>query len=357
MALKDDRLTGTPGAAGPRPSRRQLYPIVAVAAGLLLVGALVVGLVVGRPGTRSQPGQQTPPGPPPAPTGIVTVTDHAGAAGFVLAFHDAATGRVTHTAAATAAGVTGPGMRQRFAADLTWFAWTTGDALHVARLNPTGYTEAASWTPDQDATWEDALVNPVTGRIWFRETRTATGNGGTVARSMRIVSIDPNVAGDKPRAEQVEELPKAFDDAGTPTHKQAVPLVDDAKLSAELAITDRQLLGATVTQNGAVQYECPAALAPDTLICYAPPLSQVRFGTPHGSVAELRLDRTTRRASLRPLLSNLGPAAVQGLLVSPDRTQLRLWTERGWLSTGLPNPGSPQPAEMAQPADAPLAWR
>ncbi len=356
MALTDGRMTGAPGPANPHRSRRKLYVAVAAAIGLLLAAALVVGLVVDRPSTRTEPGRNPPPSPP-APAGIVTVTNHPGTAGFLLAFHDPTTGRVTGTASATAAGVTGPGMRQRFSADLTMFAVATGDAVHVARLGSNGYAEAASWTPaDLGASWKDALINPVTGRVWFRETRTAAGAGGTIAKSIRIVSIDPAVAGDKPRVEQAEDLPRTFDDTGAPTRKQVVPLADNAKASAELAVTDTRLLGATVTEGRDVQYECPAALGPDTLVCYAPPLSELQFGTPYGSVAELRFDRASRRATLRTLVPDLGSAAVQGLLVSPDGTQLRLWTERGWLSTGLPVSATPRQVEMAEPADAPLAW-
>jgi hypothetical protein len=247
-------------------------------------------------------------------------------------------------------------MRQRFNADFTMFAWADGSGVHVARLTESGYVEAASWAPspnpDYNSRWDHAVVNPATGRVWFVEKRVSGFGGGLTAQSIRVVSIDPNIAGDQPRVEQADgrDTPPAFDATGAPAHQRTVELTNDRAVHATLVATGTQVVSGTLTVTADVTYDCPAPLGPATLVCY----TEVRRA-PYGSVAELSLDPNSQQATMRQLLPTLD-SPVRGLLVSPDRAELRLRTQRGWLALALPGAGAPQPITLQEPATAPLAW-
>jgi hypothetical protein len=355
MTLGDERLAGTPGPTGRRrPSRRLMWAALAVAGCLSLLAVLIVVIPApGRPGERGKLSPQARSGPPPAPAGIVTVTSSAGAPVSLLAFHDPTTGRVTRTATAPAAGSTD---RQHFSADFTVFVWTDLSGVHVAHLTKTGYVEVAyrtpSLNPDYTSQWEHAVVNPATGRVWFVERDTSVSRGGQSAMSIRVMSIDPNVAGDQPRVEQAEgrDTTPLFDAAGAPGQERNVKLAGDPTVHATLVTSNARVVSGTLTVPGNAKYDCPAPLDSATLICYP----DVRRA-PYGSVAELRFDPGSQQATIRQLLPTLD-SPIQGLLVSPDRTQLRLRTQTGWLGVALSDAGTPQPVALQEPADVPLAW-
>lgn len=296
----------------------------------------------------------------PPPSGIVTFFAPPGGPTFVVAFSDPNTGKISRTALSDVGGVTPA--RQRFSADMTMLATTDRDAIQIVRLGVDGYTETTTttWKPnvpdDAGVALSDVIVNPVTGRIWFKQTVARVTADGLVYKSMQTMSIDPNIADDVPRREPIDYAPVAFDATGAPATTRKVLFGTSRSNTVDLVASDTQVVTATVVAQAGVAYHCPSPITADTLLCYGDIVSAAAmYGVPFGSVAEMRFDRVTERVTMRQIVPRLD-VRLTGMVMSPDGKQVRMQTEDGWLSSALPVNGSPQPVQMEDTVGKPIAW-
>ncbi len=324
---------------------RRLIAVGATVAVLAVVA--VIAFLKTRPAGPGPIAQ--PPAPSGPPKGIVTLTADPAGAGTLLHVHNPLTGALTRTLTLLDDRLT-DGDRRLFNADLTRVAWRDPSTIHVAELRGDRYEEIAAWGPervlDQAEAEYDSLILAPDGRVWVQ----ATLRAGTT-RQTKVVSFDPTHPTAAPRAETVAEPPAGFDRRGTPAESATLPVGGEDASTAVVLATAAELLPSDVTITSAgrddAKLTCPAQLDPTALLCYS---SQ----TPrYGRVVELRLDPATRTLAIREVATN-SERPVQGLLLAPDRSEMRLITSTGW--NGVRLDGTPTASPAPAHPDRPLAW-
>lgn len=300
-------------------SRRRIAVAAAVAVLVLAAAAAVMIL-------KLRDREPVPPAAPQGPpAGIITIAAAATGNSSVLSAHDPATGAVTRTVTLPVVGLDASSRRQ-FSADLSVVTWTDGKTLRAARLQGDRYDEVAAWGSDPltdgvSTEYGSPVIAP-NGRIWVQAIQQAGAQ-----RLVRVVSMDPAAPADRPRVEEGDEPPPAFDRAGTPGAAATVALTNDPSSSASLLSTTTELLPGdvdiTTAEGGPLRYTCPVQVDPTAVACYATARSA------YGTVVELRVNGDKKTATVRPV-AGARERPAQALLMSPDRRELRLLTSEGW---------------------------